>query len=163
MPSVAVARHYRVSYARHRLRKSYEFTRNSPFHSSFVIRQSSWLSFTIIQSLQSLPIILSFRAHIYSLRSHASHPVCNLSCPILFPPTSSCFLTKELNYNDLYNQRLRYAFLFCLLKNYRIIMILTRTQWLAFVVASLKISHFSYFILILVYNGLIPRVTSLIN
>lgn len=38
-----------------------------------------------------------------------------------------CFLTKELNYNDLYNQRLRYAFLF-LLKNYGIIMILTRTQ-----------------------------------
>lgn len=31
--------------------------------------------------------------------------------PFYFLPPS-CFLTKELNYNDLYNQRLRYAFLF---------------------------------------------------
>lgn len=94
-------------------------------HSNLIIHSSNILSF-----------------HTARFVSFAFRSACDLSyIPFYFLP-SSCSLTKELNYNDLYNQRLRYAFLF-LLKNYGIIMILTRTQWLVFVV-SLKIFHFPY-------------------
>lgn len=79
---------------------SSSLARSSPLsihnHSNFINRSSNILSF------HTARLFISF----------AFRSACDLSyIPFYFLP-SSCSLTKELNYNDLYNQRLRYAFLF---------------------------------------------------